>query len=175
MENYQILEKMARFILSSDIPVPYRQIALIDYGRIIQGDGSDGELIEIKDGEPFPANGGISLSFIGDNVMSRNFNAWDELVSETMLTNFILRLWRVNNENSSILDVQQANKRLLDWFNRQNALRLSPQKNPLIPILGDNPYTEVLTAQGGGQTLVLTDNRAEYTIQIGCKYDRNYV
>jgi len=154
LTDKQILEPTRDFLLSYPYTTPLNEIA-IDYGQVEQS-GSD------KQGE------GNALRLTSRlRVGERKTVTGRKIV--TWRINMALVIWRDSNANELRREIAEFILQFIEWVNIENGKRGKPEQSPRLPVFSDTDY-EVISADGGGQTATLPQERSEYQIALHLDY-----
>jgi len=148
----QILEPVRAFLLTYPYKTPVKDIA-IDHGKVDQSDRSgEGNALRLTGRTRI----GVKRSITGK-------------VTTTWRVNLSLVMWRDTNANEFIRDIGEFILNFMQWVNDENAKRGTSKQSEMLPCFSDTDK-EIISADGGGQTAMLPEERREYQIALHLDY-----
>jgi len=152
------IEQIHAFLLSCPVPV-------------WQGECID--ILDTIDIDPARETSGNMIIPVGENIVTRQTNVRDELVFLRKRANYNLIFRRPAELDDERFYIAVALPRFLDWINKSDSDRNTPNANPLLPKFSDTSY-EIMSANGGYPSLALEISGIrlrEYLISLHFDFD----
>lgn len=166
LSNAEYITAVREFLLTVPFPAPLDTESFfiggingtgIDYGRIVQGEGSDrwgtGCMIQ---------SSGLQRISQPKSVTGRT--------SPRHRINFAVEFWRSEQDGEFIRNITNFLNDMINWIEYENSLRNTPDKNPYLPKFSMTNFEEI-SATGGVRVRMIDDVRAAYGLSIHCDFD----
>lgn len=160
-EEYEQSSMVRALLLKYPYSAPWDSL-LVDHGQIVERQLSD-------------RNGaGAAIVDTGTIILPKRPVVTRRLIQDER-ANFDLIMWRATNDDEFRLEISNFLKRLMFWFNQQNASRGKPSQLPELPTFGNiETRKEQIYADGGIRTQIIDAERSEFRIGIHADYKRYY-
>lgn len=150
LTDKEYLEPIRDFLMTYPHTTPINKID-IDYGQVDEtGSDSEGE--------------GNALRLIS-RIKVRERKSVLGRITETWRINFALSMRRYINDGEQRRDIDEFILQFIQWVTDENRKRGTKDVNPKLPQFSDTEY-ETISADGGGMTSMLPNERAGYQIAL---------